>query len=1475
MKKRMIAFMMAVAMLLGCVCDVSVVSAAEENSEKYYLRSDYAVSIEGVSSGVDKTDGSTGDPQIDVDSGTTAKIVVQADRLSEMSAATVTYAQNVGELDVKLTALTSADAAEGVELCHEKLSGASNYATRTSDPIPFTKAVPEDAKFLQVELSVSGSLDGKSYVNYIEVFKNMAVKQVVQWKSLANDKVLDITDSGTGNGNIVTASAASDAKSQTWSIQQDSEKGWYYLVNENSGKGMGLLGGTKDPGEEPVQWTMDGSSNQFWRFVAVEKNGETYYKILNKNSKLALTVNDSKVTQETYTGADNQLFEAVMKQGTLDFASKYDDNYSITNISVSAENYVISYSTAYSMQDGMYFEMLLSDGQNNAAGKGTFTVDKDGEYTLTASVYEDSTKNVKVCEDYTQTFTLTNGEYKVVGAEWTVTTEQSPWTENGVVEVRDVTDDQVEEIKESAANYIYVDQNTRYQTMDSNPWGGCFNEKGWYAMRDLTDEQKESVIQALFDPNTDGLKLSAGRTPIGASDFGLDMYTYADAEWDDYDMSSFSIDQDKEYLIPYIKAAMKYVPDMPLFSSPWTPPAWMKTNNKLNGVESGFPGIEDTEENFEAYALYFVKYLEAYAEEGIDLYAVTPQNEPTMNTPYPSCVWTGDQLNVFLRDYLCDAIEEYNEKNDKDVEVWLGTFTDSNQSMVWPTFRDPVTSSKVDGYCFQWWGAPLATKLYSQSKAETGTAVKIIQSESKCGGGDNSWQYAEEQFDCYKEFLDAGVSQYYLWNMILEGNGENNAEPASRRWPQNSPISVNGTDIRYNPSYYQVKHFTSNIDSGARRIKVEGNNLGEGSVSGYVQDVRAIGFQNTDGEIVLNVKNSTSAAKDVTVVVNNEAFDVTVPAHSINTFKLDGTYEDTPDATEVVEVEETTNLKFTSAATGDLLSAEGFANGDVINTASNRGESNQTWKLVKAANEGYYHLVNFATELGVAVWNGVTTEGAEIKQYENTGAPDQQWALEFVEYRGSGANRKAYYKIINYKSQLALTALGESDGKALTQKKYAGTDDQLWTLDIVGGEWTFPEDSYTVENAKAELQKDIDAAKKDSENYTEESWQAYQDALQAARDVIADPDATIASVEEAQTNLAKAEAELEEKEEPDPVVIESITVTPPTKIEYTAGEELDLDGMKVIAKYSDGEEKDITEDCEVSGYDKTKTGEQTVTVTYEGKTATFKVTVKEAEEPDTTDKTALEAAVKAAIADTEKGKYTEESWAAYEEALNQAKEVLADTDATQKEIDDAAAALDKATKALESKGLPYEDVAETDWFYDEVAYNYYEGTMTGTDPTHFSPYATLVRAQFATILHRIEGEPDATYTNRFPDVPAEQFYSTAVLWAADAKVVTGYTDSGYFGTNDPITREQMVVMMYRYADYKKYDISKTADINSFSDAGQVSEFAETAMKWAVENGIIEGKENTDGSYRLDPQGSTSRAECAIIIQRFMEKYGEE
>ena len=180
-------------------------------------------------------------------------------------------------------------------------------------------------------------------------------------------------------------------------------------------------------------------------------------------------------------------------------------------------------------------------------------------------------------------------------------------------------------------------------------------------------------------------------------------------------------------------------------------------------------------------------------------------------------------------------------------------------------------------------------------------------------------------------------------------------------------------------------------------------------------------------------------------------------------------------------------------------------------------------------------------------------------------------------------------------------------------------------------------------------------------------------------------------------------------------------------------------------------------------------------------------------------------------------------------------------------------------------------MSEDDWFYEGVYYNYVNKIVEGKDPTHFAPYENLARAQFAVILHRIAGKPEAKDDASFPDVPAGQWYTDAVLWAAgkDVGVITGYTDSGLFGTADNITREQMAVMMYRYAKFKGYTVNVNADFDKFTDGDKVSGFAKQAMKWAVGNEIITGKDN---GTRLDPQGYTSRAECAIIIQRFMETY---
>lgn len=265
-------------------------------------------------------------------------------------------------------------------------------------------------------------------------------------------------------------------------------------------------------------------------------------------------------------------------------------------------------------------------------------------------------------------------------------------------------------------------------------------------------------------------------------------------------------------------------------------------------------------------------------------------------------------------------------------------------------------------------------------------------------------------------------------------------------------------------------------------------------------------------------------------------------------------------------------------------------------------------------------------------------------------------------------------------------------------------------------------------------------------------------------------------------------------------------------------------------------------------------------------------------EPVIVDKTDLEKAIKDAIPEADKDKYTATSWKIYEDALKKANEVNKDKDATKDEVDaavkalaDAKGKLEPATIDPEPVTLPFVDVSEDDWFYEGVYYDYVNKIVEGKDKTHFAPYENLARAQFAVILHRIAGKPEAKDDASFPDVPAGQWYTDAVLWAAgkDVGVITGYTDSGLFGTADNITREQMAVMMYRYAKFKGYTVNVNADFDKFTDGDKVSGFAKQAMKWAVGNEIITGKDN---GTRLDPQGYTSRAECAIIIQRFMETY---
>lgn len=180
---------------------------------------------------------------------------------------------------------------------------------------------------------------------------------------------------------------------------------------------------------------------------------------------------------------------------------------------------------------------------------------------------------------------------------------------------------------------------------------------------------------------------------------------------------------------------------------------------------------------------------------------------------------------------------------------------------------------------------------------------------------------------------------------------------------------------------------------------------------------------------------------------------------------------------------------------------------------------------------------------------------------------------------------------------------------------------------------------------------------------------------------------------------------------------------------------------------------------------------------------------------------------------------------------------------------------------------PFTDVKPGDWFYDDVMFVYEKKLMMGTSSTLFSPNEAATRAMLATILWRMEGSPAPKSSAGYSDVPTGQWYSDAIAWATEKGIFEGY-GNGTFGPNDPITREQLAAIFYRYASHKGYDTSAVGSLEQFSDKDKASSWALDALKWAIGSGLMNGKGDT-----LDPTGTATRAEIAAMLHRFVDKYG--
>ena len=476
--------------------------------------------------------------------------------------------------------------------------------------------------------------------------------------------------------------------------------------------------------------------------------------------------------------------------------------------------------------------------------------------------------------------------------EWVTTTYENPWQVNSVQGVDASWSDSL----------VIINTMNTLQTVEG--FGTCFNELGWTSLNELNQRDLDGILHELFEPGK-GASLTMGRMPLGANDFSLDFYSYDETDGD-FELKDFSIDHDRQTLLPFVKSALAIKSDIKLFASPWCPPQWMKVNkhyacNSTTAMRNaalerlsqlpdsvrqrmeggfGFTGqlsvdngldpdmvVREGEDAFiqepeylDAYARYFGKFIDAYRAEGVDFKVVMPQNEFNSDQLFPACVWKAESLANFIGKYLGPEMEK------RGVEVFYGTIERASMELSHQVLNNPEARKYIKGLGFQWAGKDALPGLHKEYPE-----LPCYQTEQECGNGKNDWAGAMHSWELMKHYFKNGVQAYFYWNTsLLEGG-------VSRwGWSQNSLVTVDkdSKSFRYTPEYYVLKHASHYVLPGAKLLKSRGK----------YEDVLA--FVNPDKSVVVLVGNQTEHELTVTLQVDGANQTVTLAPYSLNTVVL-------------------------------------------------------------------------------------------------------------------------------------------------------------------------------------------------------------------------------------------------------------------------------------------------------------------------------------------------------------------------------------------------------------------------------------------------------------------------------------------------------------------------------------------------------------------------------------------------------------
>ena len=389
---------------------------------------------------------------------------------------------------------------------------------------------------------------------------------------------------------------------------------------------------------------------------------------------------------------------------------------------------------------------------------------------------------------------------------------------------------------------VFVDPTRKFQLIEGI--GGALTDASAETWAKLPPARQEELLTAYYDADK-GIGYTLGRTHINSCDFSSASYTYvADG---DAALKSFSVDPDRKFRIPFIQAVLKKEPGLKIFVSPWSPPAWMKSNHDM------LHGGKLLSQFADSWARYYVRFIEEYRKAGIPIWGLTVQNEPMAAQTWESCIFTADEELAFVRDHLGPTLEKAG-MSDLKLMIW-----DHNRAMAYmrgaTVFQDPEARRYVWGLAYHWYDGDQFDNLGILHDAYPAKALFFSEGCNYPFSWDtiNDWKWGENYGHSMINDFNHFCRGWTDWNVLLDEQGGPN-HVANYCFAPIVADTRKGT-LTYMNSYYYIGHFSKFVRPGARRIACTSMRLG----------VEATAFVNDDDSVVTVVMNGTDKPVDTFV----------------------------------------------------------------------------------------------------------------------------------------------------------------------------------------------------------------------------------------------------------------------------------------------------------------------------------------------------------------------------------------------------------------------------------------------------------------------------------------------------------------------------------------------------------------------------------------------------------------------------------